>query len=222
MSRGPTGVDDQRRQMVLPDHRQDPLFREVFGALVRTDESRFGDRRGFVARRSVGGQAERGDAAGVHDALDPRCERRPHDCLRALDIDAHHVLRVRDPEPVIGRDMKEMAATGDGAAERIGIRQVPLDGRDRQPCEVLPVGAAADQDSHRVPARQESARHRRSDEPAGAGHQGGAGGLQGLGKLRIVGAGCVPADRRCIPSNGNFLKRRIGCRASRLWCGPVA
>ena len=42
----------------------------------------------------------------------------------AVDVGAHHFLRLRHPEPVIGGDMNDVSAPGGGAGKRGGIGQV--------------------------------------------------------------------------------------------------
>ena len=72
---------------------------------------------GDAARHDAQGR----DAAGVDDALDPGVERGQHQIPRAVDIGAEHRPGVGHPQPVIGRDVEQVAATRDRRGERVGV-----------------------------------------------------------------------------------------------------
>ena len=73
-----------------------------------------GAARRFLVGRIVRVDAERRNAAGVDDAFDTGRECCAHQRPRAVDIGAEHRRRVAHPEAVVGGDMKEAAAAGDG------------------------------------------------------------------------------------------------------------
>ena len=89
----------------------------------------------------------------------------------AIDIRAQHGGGVGHPDAVIGRDMKHMAATGDGAGEGGGVRQIPGHTFHIQPGEVTRIATCARHHTHAVATRQQRPRHRGADKAGRACHQ---------------------------------------------------
>ena len=105
------------------------------------------------------GNADAADRAGIDDALDSGLAGGLQQIARAVDVRAVQFVGIGRPEPVVGGDVKDQSAAGDGARERGGIAQVAGD-RLRHP-----VRAACWRDG---PARAPCARGRQEprDMPA--------------------------------------------------------
>ena len=71
----------------------------------------------FVRQASVGG-SERGHRTRVDDALDAGFQRLLHHDARAVDVGAVDLARIARPQPVIGRDMDQMADAAQRARNR--------------------------------------------------------------------------------------------------------
>ena len=88
---------------------------------------------------AAGNKTEGRDAAGIDDAFDPGGERRKHQLARAVDIGAEHRRRIGHPKPVIGGDVKQIPAPGDGGVERRRVLERALGDVDVQAGEVAAV-----------------------------------------------------------------------------------
>jgi hypothetical protein len=69
------------------------------------------------------------------------------------------------PQAVIGRDVKDQLAAGDGAGKRVGVAQVT---DERFDVEILQLAGWADQGTYAMAAFRERPRHVPADEPRGA------------------------------------------------------
>ncbi len=65
--------------------------------------------------------ADASDGAGVDEALDACLLRSVQEVACAPDIGVVKFLRMTRPEAIIGGDMKDEFAAGDGAFERGGV-----------------------------------------------------------------------------------------------------
>ncbi len=107
------GIDDDGRQPgagQLAHH----LLGEELGALVVAQHGGDAAGRGLVGGAAVAAKAERRDAAGIDDALDPGRGCGPHQAARAVDIGAIERRRIAHPEAVVGRDVEQPAAAPSG------------------------------------------------------------------------------------------------------------
>ena len=114
---------------------------------------------------------EHRDAARIDDPLDAGFLRRQHQFAGALDIDPEHRRRIGHPQPVIGRDMKQVAAAGDRFRQRVRVVERALGDLDRQTlrdCAGRCAAAPAPAPSARS---DQSPRHRRADKPGRPGNQ---------------------------------------------------
>jgi hypothetical protein len=78
------------------------------------------------------GHADAADGAGVNDAFDAGALGGGEEMASAFDIGGVKIGRVLGPEAVIGGDMKDAAATGDGAGEGIRIAEIARNLFDRE------------------------------------------------------------------------------------------
>ena len=171
-----------------------------------------------AARRLLVGDAalqdaEHRDAAGIDDALDPGRLRRQHQLAGALDIDPEHRRRVRHPQPVIGGDVKHIAAARHRRRQRGEIVERALGDLDLQPFEVAPVAVRPRQHPHLLAAAQQRPRHRRADKPGRAGHQAqpGRAAARPLSRPRLhpTSAHCAKPGARRTPSTVAHAATRI-------------
>ena len=114
---------------------------------------------------------QRGDARGVDDALDARVasalpSRREHlrDCCARS-------RRIAGPEPVVGRDMEEVAHALHRLRHRLASRMSPITTRQSMPSMFVRGLDCAHQDPYVVAARGQRACHRRADKARCAGDE---------------------------------------------------
>ena len=81
-------------------------------------------RRRLVGRRAVADLAECGDGTAMDDTLGARVRCGADHRQRAVDVGSQHRVRVRHPDPVVGRDVNNVSATGGRATQRIGLGEV--------------------------------------------------------------------------------------------------
>ena len=153
MSPGPTGVDGLTMIAGSPCSAISSLHDRLgleFRALVGADHV-----VGTACRFLVGDPArddpQRGDAAGVDDPLDPGGEGGKHQRPRAFDIDAEHRRGVGHPQPVIGRDVKQIAAAHHRRGERSALFERAFDDLDGEPLEIAAIAPRPHQHAHRMP-----------------------------------------------------------------------
>jgi hypothetical protein len=113
---GSRWVDDDGRQRLFGDHRFHHLFGGNLALLVRADAGLKRERNAFIRHGSVVGTLQRGDAAGINNALDAGVQRLLHDDARAIHIGGENLARVGSPQPVIGGDVKDVTRARHGAA----------------------------------------------------------------------------------------------------------
>ncbi len=204
-------VDDDRRQTAPADQPEHDLLGLELRLLVWPDH--FGESAGRVfVGHTAGNQADRGDAAGMDDALDAGGQRRAHQFARALDIGAEHGGRVGNPQPVIGGDVEQVPAAGDGAGERGRILHRALGDFYRQAGEVAAVAARAGQHPHATAAVQQCPRHRRADEPGRPGDEAQARRERHCRYALRKGSGsAAPGEVNAAPRAG-AAPARAGCR----------
>src|SRR5262249_54195633 len=116
-------------------------------------------------------EAERGNAAGIDHALDPRPHRLLHEVAGAFDVRRIDFALVARPEAIVGRYVGNVADAGDRACERRPIAQVALDKVEIEPGEVGPRTLAANERPHRKTRLDQAARDGRADETARSRHQ---------------------------------------------------
>ncbi len=164
-------IDDDGGQAIVGNHGLDQPFRGDLAALVGTDALRFGQRVGFVRRGAIRAQPERGDTAGVNDALHAGPQRRLHHVARAIHIGSEDFARVPRPKAVIGGNMKHNARTFHGPGDQISIAQVALDKLQVEIVEMKAQAAGPHQRPHGKSGAGQSARNRRTDETCGTREQ---------------------------------------------------
>ena len=105
---------------------QNRLLGKVFGAFVDTHKVGFVGRRRLVGRRAVANLAECGHGTAMDDTLGASVRCDADHRQRAVDVGSQHRLRVRHPDPVVGRDVNNVSATGGRATQRIGLGEVAV------------------------------------------------------------------------------------------------
>ena len=194
-------VDDDSRQRPLGDEIADDGLGLEFRALIGADHV-LGPARRLLIGNAIRDNAQSRDAARIDNPLNTGRERRQHQLARAPDISAEHRSGIRYPQPVIGRDMKQIPAPRDRGGERSRIFERTLYDFDREPLEIAPIAARPRQYAHRMPGLEQDARHRRADKPGGSGdeaetrrkrhHRTGAARIQSL--MRCTTAGSMPRN----------------------------
>ena len=124
--------------------------------------------RGLLAAgSSVGVGSQCRHTAGIDDALDAGVAGCLQQRARAVDIRA--IQRgVRDPEPVVGRDVKQAPAARDRLVERRWVREITDDGRDAESLEIVSVALGAHEDANINAGREQLPGDRRADEASRA------------------------------------------------------
>ena len=110
-------MDDDGGQAIVFDHTPHLGLGEEFGALVCADHVGGGRRGVLVGGLAVPAISQRGDAGSINDPLDAGGEGGPHEMAGTIHVGAEHGRRIAHPQPVIGSDVKQRAATGDGSFE---------------------------------------------------------------------------------------------------------
>ena len=172
MSRGPIGVEGATITAGSPcsAHQAfDFTFGHQLGALVGADHALRRVARGFIHRRVAG--LQRRDGGGIDHPLDTGFERGAHGGPGALEIVALDLARVARPQPVIGRDMEQVARAFHGGGHGLFVAHVARHRLAMQLGDVEPVGARPHQDAHMQPARHQRPRHGGADKTGCAGDQ---------------------------------------------------
>ena len=162
-SRGPIGVEGltvTTGNAELRGALAHGLLGQELRALVVADHVVDGHGRVLVGRRAILVDAEHGDARRVDHARRAGGRGRLEHVDGAFDVGAVHRLRIRDPEPIVGRDVKHGRATRGGAAQRVAIREVAVGDLDVEPRQIAAVAARAARARAR-PCRPRAARARR-------------------------------------------------------------
>ena len=128
IAHGRGGIDDDDRKTGAREIER-YLLGEKFGSLVSARH--FMERNGIVLVADAAARnADTADGAGVDEPFDTgRFGGREH-VAGAVDIGLVHLFGVPGPETIIGRDMEDEAAAGDGALERGGVPQITGDAFD--------------------------------------------------------------------------------------------
>ena len=103
------------------------------------------NRRIFVCRTAVAGEAHGGDTGCVDDAAHAVFARGLQDGPRAFDVRAVHFFRIAHPEPVVGGDVENDLAVRHGFFEGRGIAQIAGRGFGLEVCEIFQVAGGADE-----------------------------------------------------------------------------
>ena len=119
-SRGPIGVEGLTITTGRPARRPSlpPPFGHHLAALVGPDGLPRRQRQGLVRRPDRRRGRQGGDAAGIDDPLDPGGQGRVHHGAGSGKVVAHDLLGIARPEPVVGRDVEEVAHALHGRAMR--------------------------------------------------------------------------------------------------------
>src|SRR6516162_2845381 len=89
---------------------------------------------------------------------------------RALNIGVVQLARVLRPQSIVGGDVEEQAASGDGPLERSGIAEIAGDGFNG---EFVDAATGAHQRSHVMPTFDEDARNMPAKKSASPGNKCG-------------------------------------------------
>ena len=177
----------------VDDHRRQPFAR----APARSTACSAGISSACRCRRSPPRSTGVSSSAGVPSPVRPRAAtllqctialhpgRRggAHQRRGAVDVGAQHRRGVRHPDPVVGGDMHDIAAAGDRARRgAAGRSRSPSTSSASSPARLRRSLPARTSRRSWCPRRQQRARHRRSDEAGGAGHQG---------EVAVHAAGCI-------------------------------
>ena len=154
-------------QSFARDHPFDQPFRGDLAALIGADPFFLGQRYGFVRRRAVGPQTQRGDAAGINDALDAGANGLAHNDARAVHIGGINLAAVACPQPVIGGDVKHVTRTSDRATNRIRVTDIAFDKLQIEPIEMKAGTAAPHQRPQPESGADQCSRYGRADKSRG-------------------------------------------------------
>ncbi len=94
---------------------------------------------------AVGGESHGSNARGVDDAAHAVLARGFQNCARAVDVGAIHFLRIAQPEPVVGGDVKYGVAPGHGFLQRRRVAKIAGCGFGFQAFEILEIASGADE-----------------------------------------------------------------------------
>ena len=133
-----------------------------------------GDGGVLVGGSAVLVETEGGDAAGVDDARHPGGQGGFHELAGALDIDAVDGVGIGDPDAVVGGDVIERLAAGEGGFEGGAVGEVALGDLHGEAVEIAAIVVAAGQHPHPSAGGEQMAGDRGADEAGGAGYQGGS------------------------------------------------
>src|ERR1700675_4943859 len=131
-------IHDHRWQTIYRDHPLDRALRQHLAALVRADGLMGLGRLRFIddlARRT---HLQRGDAARVHDPLDPLGKRRAHGGLGAFQVGALDLARIARPDAVIGGNVQQVTHAFHGGAHGGFVAHVADHDFGVEAFEVLP------------------------------------------------------------------------------------
>src|SRR5262249_19017397 len=87
---------------------------------------------------------------------------------RALNVGVVQLARVLRPQSIVGGDVEEQAASGDGPLKRSGIAEIAGDGFNG---EVVDAATGPHQRSHAMPMFDQDARNMPTKKSAGAGNK---------------------------------------------------
>ncbi len=140
------------------------LLGQVFRALIVAGHLFERHRRAFCSEPSAGRQADRSDGAAIDRALDAGRAGCFEKVACAGHVDVVEDRRVLRPEGVVGRHVVELAAAGQGCAQRGRIAQVAGDLFNRQPLQILQVGPGPGEHADIGAGTDERTGHRPSDK----------------------------------------------------------
>src|ERR1700676_654366 len=147
------------------------FFRKELRAFVMADHVVQGDRSAFFSRRTVGGNADGGDAARVNDSPDRYVARGIQDVTGPVDVGVIQGLGITGPEPIIRRGVKQCRATLERTLERRPVREITPHHLHRKLPQIAAVGAYAREDTNLPTRGAEGPCDRCADEAGCAGNQ---------------------------------------------------
>ncbi len=103
------------------------------------------NRRSLIRQMPVRSESHGRHARGVNHAPHPALPRRFQNRPRAFNIRAIHLLRIANPEPVVGGDVKHHLATRHRFLQRSRVAQVPGHPLRLQILNIPEIAAGADQ-----------------------------------------------------------------------------
>src|SRR5581483_5413192 len=117
------------------------------------------------------GVSQRRHAARIYDTVDAAVERCFHYRARAIDVGGVHRLWIRNPESIVGCDMKNRLTFSSRASQRGRIREIPLGDFDVEMLEIPAIIVRSRQNTDAVAGREQMPCDRGSDKSGGAGNQ---------------------------------------------------
>ena len=155
----------------MQDHGLDRSLGQRLAALVHANGVFRRKRRGLIDRARRARQFQGGNAARMDDALGAGSQRFQHEVAGAVDIGAQDGRRIARPEPVVGRDMEEVARAAHGGAERRPIGQIADNDLAAEVGEVVARAVGTDERPHLQPTSDKRPRHRRAEKAGSSRHQ---------------------------------------------------
>lgn len=131
-----------------------------------TAELALGERALLVAgviRRPVA-ETDGPDRGGVDHTLDLVLETRVHHVGRPADVALVDLVRVGRPEAVLGCDVEDLVAAGDGSRHSGRVAQITDTDLRLEAADVAPVGRAPDQERQVATTLEQRARDARAHE----------------------------------------------------------
>ena len=164
-------IHDHDRVVELVGAAAHRLLGEELRALVGADHVVERHGRRLVGRRAVAIDPEHRDARRIDEPLDA-CRRGGLEHVHGpFDVRAVHRQRIRDPEPIVGRDVEHRVAAARRGAQRLAVGQVALGELDVETLEVAPIAAAAHERAHGAAVREQRAHDGRAQEAVRAGDE---------------------------------------------------
>src|SRR6201999_4024591 len=129
-----------------------------------TDHVFDGDRRIFRGDVAVIGKTHRRHRTGINHATHAALLRRPNNGACAFHVGAVHLLRITDPEAVIGGYVKNKITSGHCLLERFRITQIAFRRFRRQAGDVVEFAGLAHQQAQLGALRGQGSRHMAADK----------------------------------------------------------
>src|SRR6185437_8157448 len=108
----------------------------IFGTFIVAGHLFEGHRSLLCSESSTRRQADRADGAAVDRAFDTDLTRCFQQISGAGHVDVIEDRRIFRPQSIVGGDMVEVAAAGEGFSEGCRVTQIPCDSFDRKTVEV--------------------------------------------------------------------------------------
>ena len=126
-SDGRRWADDDRGQTITRDHLLDGTLGHGLAALVGTDRLVGRERGRLVDRRRGARDPQGGNAARIDDAFDAGGQRLALEIQGPFDIGAYDLGRIARPQPIVGRDVKQVSDAFQGGLERPPVGEIADD-----------------------------------------------------------------------------------------------